>query len=103
MLMVNTINVTIQNSVPDALRGRVMSLYVTVFAGSAPIGGLLAGALAEAWGAPAAFSIGAALASVVLVLVAWRLRSVRMPSFQAAAPAAAPGGERRPEGAVRVA
>ena len=44
MLMVNTINVTIQNSIPDALRGRVMSLYVTVFAGSAPIGGLLAGA-----------------------------------------------------------
>jgi predicted MFS family arabinose efflux permease len=103
MLMVNTINVTIQNSVPDALRGRVMSLYVTVFAGSAPIGGLIAGALAEAWGAPAAFSIGAALASVVLVLVAWRLRSVQMPGFQAAAHVAVPEGERRPEGAIRVA
>ena len=80
MLMVNTINVTIQNSIPDALRGRVMSLYVTVFAGSAPIGGLLAGLMAESWGAPAAFSIGAALASAVLVFVAWRLRSVRMPA-----------------------
>jgi predicted MFS family arabinose efflux permease len=80
MLMVNTINVTIQNSIPDALRGRVMSLYVTVFAGSAPIGGLLAGLMAEAWGAPAAFSIGAALASAVLVFVAWRLRTVRMPA-----------------------
>ena len=43
MLMINTINVTIQNAVPDALRGRVMALYVTVFAGTAPIGGLLAG------------------------------------------------------------
>ncbi len=103
MLMVNTINVTIQNSVPDALRGRVMSLYVTVFAGSAPIGGLIAGALAEAWGAAAAFSIGAALASVVLVLVAWRLRSVRMPSFQAAPDLVVPDAERRPEGAVQVA
>jgi MFS family permease len=79
MLMVNTINVTIQNSIPDALRGRVMSLYVTVFAGSAPIGGLLAGAMAQAWGAPAALSIGAALAAVVLAVVAWRLRSVSMP------------------------
>ena len=58
--MVNTINVTIQNSVPDALRGRVMALYVTVFAGTAPIGGLFAGALAQAFGAPVAFSIGAA-------------------------------------------
>lgn len=79
MLMVNTINVTIQNSVPDVLRGRVMSLYVTVFAGTAPLGGLLAGALAESFGAPFAFSLGATLAVVVLALVAWQLRSVQMP------------------------
>jgi MFS family permease len=79
MLMINTINVTIQNSVPDALRGRVMSLYVTVFAGSAPIGGLLAGGMAQAWGAPVAFSVGAALAGVVLAFVAWQLRGVVMP------------------------
>jgi MFS family permease len=83
MLMINTINVTVQNSVPDALRGRVMSLYVTVFAGSAPIGGLLAGTLAEAFGAPAAFSIGAVAASGVLALVAWRLRAARMPQVGA--------------------
>ena len=79
MLMVNTINVTIQNSIPDAMRGRVMSLYVTVFAGSAPIGGLLAGVMAQAWGAPVAFSVGAALAGVVLGVVAWQLRGVTMP------------------------
>ena len=85
MLMVNTINVTIQNSVPDALRGRVMSLYVTVFAGTAPIGGLLAGALAEGFGAASALSIGALLAVAVLVLVAWQLRKVRMPRGQASA------------------
>jgi len=88
MLMVNTINVTIQNSVPDALRGRVMALYVTVFAGTAPVGGLVAGALAQAFGAPVAFSIGAALASGVLAVVAWRLRSVRMPRIGVAAPPA---------------
>jgi MFS family permease len=79
MLMVNTINVTIQNSVPDVLRGRVMSLYVTVFAGTAPIGGLLAGALAQGFGAAFALSVGAVLAVGVLALVAWQLRSVRMP------------------------
>ena len=81
MLMVNTINVTVQNSVPDALRGRVMSLYVTVFAGTAPIGGLLAGSLAQAFGPAAAFSIGAVLASGVLVLVAWQLRGARVPEL----------------------
>jgi MFS family permease len=85
MLMVNTINVTVQNSVPDALRGRVMALYVTVFAGTAPLGGLFAGALAEAFGAPFALSTGAALAGGVLLVVAWRLRSVRMPVIKAQA------------------
>jgi MFS family permease len=73
MLMVNTINVTIQNTVTNELRGRVMSLYVTVFAGSAPIGGFFAGALAEVWDAPTAFIVGSVLASGVLGLVAWQL------------------------------
>ena len=77
MLMVNTINVTIQNGVPDALRGRVMSLYVTVFAGTAPIGGLFAGAVAQAFGAPVAISLGAALGSGILAVVAWKMASVR--------------------------
>jgi MFS family permease len=95
MLMVNTINVTIQNSVPDALRGRVMSLYVTVFAGSAPIGGLIAGAMAQAWGAAAAFSVGAVLASGVLAVVAWRLRGVRMPRPTAVQAPVAPGERAR--------
>jgi hypothetical protein len=61
-----------------------MSLYVTVFAGTAPIGGLFAGAVAQAFGAAFALSLGAALASVVLIVVAWRLRSVRMPQLEQA-------------------
>jgi MFS family permease len=84
MLMVNSVNVTIQNSVPDLLRGRVMSLYVTVFAGSAPIGGLVAGFLAQQWGAATAFSIGAAAAIGVLGLVAWKMRGARIPRIGAA-------------------
>ncbi len=82
MLMVNTINVTIQNSVPDALRGRVMALYVTVFAGTAPIGGLFAGVLAQAFGAPVAFSIGALLAAGVLAVVAWQLQGATLPRLR---------------------
>jgi len=73
MIMVNTINVTVQHHVPDALRGRVMALYVTVFAGSAPIGGFFAGAVAQVWGAPAGFLLGATLASVFILLVGWQL------------------------------
>jgi MFS family permease len=73
MLMVNTINVTVQRSVPDELRGRVMSLYVTVFAGSTPIGGPIAGAIAQTWGPPAGFLLGAGVSAAFLLLVAWQL------------------------------
>jgi MFS family permease len=52
-------NATIQLAVPDQLRGRVMSVYTTVFAGSVPAGGLLMGAVASTWGVPFALLIGA--------------------------------------------
>ena len=73
MLMINTINITVQRSVPDALRGRVMALYVTVFAGSTPIGGLFAGTVAQAWGPPAGFLVGAAFSVFFIGIVAWQL------------------------------
>ena len=75
MLMINTINATVQANTPDALRGRVMSFYVTVFAGSAPLGGLFAGAVAEAWGTPAAFLAGAVLSFLTLAIVVLGLRA----------------------------
>ena len=77
MLMINTINATVQANVPDELRGRVMSFYVTVFAGSAPLGGLFAGGVAEAWGTPAAFFVGAVLSGVTVAAVALGLRQAR--------------------------
>ncbi|HEY7332793.1 MAG TPA: MFS transporter [Candidatus Limnocylindria bacterium] len=95
MLMVNTINVTIQNSVSDALRGRVMSLYVTVFAGSAPIGGFFAGFVAQLWGPPAGFLLGGAIASIFVAVVAWQL--ARSPeSWTDAAARARRSGETTP-------
>jgi MFS family permease len=74
MLMINTINATVQANVADALRGRVMSFYVTVFAGSAPLGGLFAGFVAESLGTPAAFVTGAALSLLTVAIVAVGLR-----------------------------
>jgi len=75
--MINTINATVQANVTDALRGRVMSFYVTVFAGSAPLGGLFAGAVAETLGTPAAFFAGAALSLLTVGIVALGLRAAR--------------------------
>jgi MFS family permease len=63
-------NTTIQMSVPDQLRGRVLSVYTTVFAGSVPAGGLLMGAIASTWGVPLALMVGAVL-SLAVGIGAW--------------------------------
>ena len=63
--MAATANTTIQLSVPDVLRGRVVSLYTTVFVGSTPIGGLFSGVIASGFGgAPAALIVGGSLATL---------------------------------------
>jgi predicted MFS family arabinose efflux permease len=76
IVCINTINVTIQQRVTDALRARVMSLYVLVLIGSAPIGALFAGGVAELLRPSAAFVVGAIASAFVLAVAGWRLRSV---------------------------
>ena len=59
--MAATANTLVQLTVPDQLRGRVMSVYTTVFAGSTPFGGLITGAIASGFGAATAIVLGGAL------------------------------------------
>ena len=69
-------NTLIQLSVPSELRGRVVSVYTTVFLGSTPIGGLVAGALASRLGPPAAIGIiGFATLVVGVVAYLWQRRA----------------------------
>lgn len=56
-----TTNGYIQENSPDHLRARLISLYIWVFSGGAPVGGLIAGFVAEHWGLPAAMALGGAL------------------------------------------
>ncbi len=51
-------NTTIQMSIPDAYRGRVMGIYSMMVVGMAPIGSLLSGALAEVIGSRATMVVG---------------------------------------------
>ena len=60
--MAATCNTIIQLTVPDILRGRVMSVYTTVFAGSTPFGGMFAGTVATFGGVPMALWLGGAIA-----------------------------------------
>jgi MFS family permease len=62
-------NALVQLGSTDQLRGRLIGLYLFAFAGVAPIGGLLAGWLAEIGGTPLAFAVAGAT-SLVTVLVA---------------------------------
>lgn len=74
-------NTLLQSLVPEALRGRLMSLYVIMFMGMAPIGSLVQGRLAQDYGVQAVLAGGALLtiaAGLVFRLSVPRLRkSVR--------------------------
>jgi MFS family permease len=72
ILMAATANTSIQLAVPDHLRGRVMSVYTTVFSASVPIGGLAMGAVASGFSASAAIGLGGVLSVMVgLAALAW--------------------------------
>jgi MFS family permease len=58
MVHMGASNTLIQMMIPDALRGRVMSIYSMMLMGMAPIGALLAGALAHKLGAPLTVALG---------------------------------------------
>ncbi|HZR39994.1 MAG TPA: MFS transporter [Ktedonobacteraceae bacterium] len=69
-----TANTAIQTVTPHRLRGRIMSVYMAVFAGSTPIGNLFTGALAHSFGAPIALLAGAVL-SFIAAVTGWIVRA----------------------------
>ena len=78
-------NAILQLASPDRLRGRVLSLYLFAFIGLAPLGGLLAGWLADVGGTQLAFGVagGVSLAATVVALASI---GVRLPLRMAARP-----------------
>lgn len=71
-------NTNVQLIAPDELRGRVMSLYQLMFAGTVPFGAPFAGWVIERWGGSAGFAVGGSLGLIsALILVGYWLRSQR--------------------------
>ncbi|MFC8793448.1 MFS transporter [Streptomyces cinereoruber] len=68
-----TVNVTansaVQMATDPAMRGRVMSLYMMVFAGGTPIGAPLLGWVTDAYGARVGFATGGVISLVAAVVV----------------------------------
>lgn len=69
-------NSFIQLSVPDALRGRVMSVYSFVFLGIAPLGSALVGSVAHFAGTARAISMGSALCLAGVFFSSKRLKAI---------------------------
>lgn len=84
--MAATANTTIQLNVEDRYRGRVMSVYTTVFAGSTPIGGLFAGSLASTYSVDVSLLVAGVLCVATgLGAIAWlqRIRARGIPPILA--------------------
>lgn len=63
-----TANSFIQLSVPDNLRGRVMSVFTLVFLGTAPLGNSIAGVVADYIGSPALVTISSIICMAASVI-----------------------------------
>lgn len=68
-LFSSTVNATVQLNTQNEFRGRVMSLYTLVFAGSTPIGNLYAGLTAEHLGAQWGFAACGTMVIICLLPV----------------------------------
>ncbi len=67
-----TANSFVQINTEDRYRGRVMSVYSLIFAGSSPFGNLYVGGIADALGAGASFVIAGLTTGGLSLLICWR-------------------------------
>ncbi|HZZ96287.1 MAG TPA: MFS transporter [Jatrophihabitantaceae bacterium] len=82
-------NSTLQLNADPSMRGRVMALWSVAFLGSTPIGGPIAGAIAEYFGGRAALVMGALACLVAAAFGAAVLRRIGMRDKAAEAPVVA--------------
>jgi len=74
ILYVASTNTLLQITTEDRFRGRVMSLYTLMFVGTAPLGSLTVGVLAQRWSAPIGTSFSAVVLLIGALWVSYRLR-----------------------------
>src|SRR5262249_8641061 len=71
IIVVASCNTALQLEAPDALRGRILSLFTWVYFGLYPSGAFLLGALAERWGVSRALLAAGGFGLATLGLVGW--------------------------------
>jgi predicted MFS family arabinose efflux permease len=65
-------NTSFQLAAPDALRGRLMSVYTLLSGGVFPVGAFFVGAVSDAWGVSTALAVNGALGLGALALIMGR-------------------------------
>jgi MFS family permease len=82
------INARLQETVPDALRGRVMAIFSLLFMSLQPLGGLLAGLVAQQVGTPSTVRLSAAICLAAITgLFLWSQEDHRAARRQVLEPA----------------
>lgn len=79
-IAMSTTNTMIQLGVPDALRGRVMSMYTMIMMGGMPLGSMILGALASGIGVPQTLALGGIACLVAIAAVNFAVPAVRRPA-----------------------
>src|SRR5438309_1307502 len=76
IMLMASCNTSIQLQAPDALRGRVMSIYTWVSGGVFPIGAFIVGTISQWWGVSAAFLWNGTLGLIAVAALTlwWRFR-----------------------------
>lgn len=69
-----TMNTMIQVEVPDALRGRVFSVYFWALQGVAPFGSVVIGWIAQTWNVPATIIVGGTTCLIGILAIRFGLR-----------------------------
>ena len=69
-----SVNSLIQEIVPDQLRGRVVSIWVFIFAGFAPVGALYAGTMARYTSPLQAYLFGGIACLLTILLISTRAK-----------------------------
>lgn len=77
MVQMASTNTLLQTLVDNDKRGRVMSLYVMAFVGTAPLGSLIAGILASKFGAPFTIFSGAVVCFISAITFVFYLPKLR--------------------------
>lgn len=68
-----TMNTMIQVEVPDALRGRVFSVYFWALQGVAPFGSIVIGWLAQTWNVPVTIVVGGTICLIGILVIRFGL------------------------------